>query len=675
MMADMDPVDVNLLLTEAKDAFGSANADKLGQLVERLASALEQAMTLIAAQRDDLTASAVKVDALLKKLSEQSAEIVELKTRAGEQLATLAYLRAQVFGPKSEQLRYAADAAATSQADAQSNPAGEDSPADDVQEPTLDPAPALNIAVGSNTLPPQPDSPVSPATAANAIGQTAGPAAVAEGPPNSEPPPTGTSTADAASEAAAEAEKKAKKDRRRRARKLESDRRPKESKRTIFGPQVDHEIVRHLLPPGLQLPCPLCGDNVKSRGKSVESSEIDTVESTVVARTHHRDKASCGCGALSFVMPGPVRAVPNMIFSPGFAAKVLVDKFFAHLPLNRQTALLGQQGLKISRDRLITLVIGCWLAVEALVKRMREVNKTQTHQGCDESPVRVVVEGEKAQRFLWCLTSALAVTFQITPKRNKETARDVVGGGTGVLTSDRLAIYRKLFEDKAESGCLSHLRRYFWYALDTAPEAAMPVIELIGELYDVEADAKNRRLSHEQRQALRVEKSLPILKRLNDYLQATASMPRTPLAKAINYANNHWATLIFYVSDGAVEIDNNECERRLRLPKLGWANWKQPQSELGIEAVAGFYTIISTCALHGINPRRYLADVLTKLGTGWPASRLDELLPWNWQDDSAVYGPPAPHRRNVIHAAAEIIELARVRTRVKAARCKAAAAS
>jgi len=46
-----------------------------------------------------------------------------------------------------------------------------------------------------------------------------------------------------------------------------------------------------LLPPGLELPCPLCGDHVKSRGKSVESSEIDTVESSVIARTHHRDTA------------------------------------------------------------------------------------------------------------------------------------------------------------------------------------------------------------------------------------------------------------------------------------------------------------------------------------------------------------------------------------------------
>ena len=202
-----------------------------------------------------------------------------------------------------------------------------------------------------------------------------------------------------------------------------------------------------------------------------------------------------------------------------------------------------------NQDRLITLVIGCWLAVEAIVKRMREVNRMQTHQECDESPVRVVVNGEKAQRFLWCLTSALVVTYEITPKRNKDTARAVVGSTAGVLNSDRLAIYRKLFDGKAESGCMSHLRRYFWYALDTAPEESMPVIELIGELYEVEAEAKNKRLYAEQRQTLRADRSLSILNRLNAYLQATASKPRTPLAKALIYANNHWPALIFYLSD------------------------------------------------------------------------------------------------------------------------------
>jgi hypothetical protein len=34
--------------------------------------------------------------------------------------------------------------------------------------------------------------------------------------------------------------------------------------------------------------------------------------------------------------------------------------------------------------------------------------------------------------------------------------------------------------------------------------------------------------------------------------------------------------------------------------------------------------------LNGIDPQAYLTDVLTKLVNLWPASRLDELMPWAW---------------------------------------------
>ncbi len=57
------------------------------------------------------------------------------------------------------------------------------------------------------------------------------------------------------------------------------------------------------------------------------------------------------------------------------------------------------------------------------------------------------------------------------------------------------------------------------------------------------------------------------------------------------------------------------------------------QSDLGGEALAGFYSLIMTCELHGINPQDYLADILVRLANGHPKSDIDSLLPWNWKDD------------------------------------------
>jgi hypothetical protein len=40
------------------------------------------------------------------------------------------------------------------------------------------------------------------------------------------------------------------------------------------------------------------------------------------------------------------------------------------------------------------------------------------------------------------------------------------------------------------------------------------------------------------------------------------------------------------------------------------------------------FGLIETAKLNQVEPTAYLADVLTKLVKGWPASRIDELLPW-----------------------------------------------
>jgi hypothetical protein len=42
------------------------------------------------------------------------------------------------------------------------------------------------------------------------------------------------------------------------------------------------------------------------------------------------------------------------------------------------------------------------------------------------------------------------------------------------------------------------------------------------------------------------------------------------------------------------------------------------------------YTLIGTAKLNGVDPQAWLADVLGRINDQ-PASRLNELLPWNWR--------------------------------------------
>ena len=46
------------------------------------------------------------------------------------------------------------------------------------------------------------------------------------------------------------------------------------------------------------------------------------------------------------------------------------------------------------------------------------------------------------------------------------------------------------------------------------------------------------------------------------------------------------------------------------------------------------YSLIITAKLNDVDPRAWLADVL-RLTADHPASRLHELLPWNWKRSDA----------------------------------------
>jgi hypothetical protein len=57
----------------------------------------------------------------------------------------------------------------------------------------------------------------------------------------------------------------------------------------------------------------------------------------------------------------------------------------------------------------------------------------------------------------------------------------------------------------------------------------------------------------------------------------------------------------------------------------------------GAENWACVASLIETCKLNDVEPQAYIADVLDKLVNLWPASRIDELMPWAWPKAHAVH--------------------------------------
>jgi transposase len=118
---------------------------------------------------------------------------------------------------------------------------------------------------------------------------------------------------------------------------------------------------------------------------------------------------------------------------------------------------------------------------------------------------------------------------------------------------------------------------------------------------------------------------------LHNWLQAQlAKLSRNhDLAKAINYMLRRWPAFTRFLDDGRVCLSNNAAERALRCVPLGRKAWLFCGSDRGGERAAVLYTLIQTAKLNNVDPQAWLADVLARIADH-SASRLDELLPWNW---------------------------------------------
>ena len=197
---------------------------------------------------------------------------------------------------------------------------------------------------------------------------------------------------------------------------------------------------------------------------------------------------------------------------------------------------------------------------------------------------------------------------------------DAYGGYDGIfLGSDGTIV---------EVACWAHARRKFYDARSNAPREANQVLEWIRQLYDMEDRARD--FTAAERQALRQRESVPILDRIETYLDELSPrvLPKSALGKALTYARNQRAALRRYVSDGRLTIDNNVSERTLRLQAIGRKNWEFLGSEEAGPRAAVLFTILAGAKRHRLEPWAYLRDVLLRLSAG--ETDLEALLPDRW---------------------------------------------
>jgi transposase len=190
--------------------------------------------------------------------------------------------------------------------------------------------------------------------------------------------------------------------------------------------------------------------------------------------------------------------------------------------------------------------------------------------------------------------------------------------------------------------CLAHGRRQFVEVAQNFPGECRHVLESLGEVYANNANAREQRLSAQDRLAFHQQHSGPVMGRLHGWLEAQLAEkkvePNSGLGKAITYLLRHWKGLTAFLREAGAPLDNNICERALKRAVLHRKNALFYKTLHGAEVGDLFMSLIHTCQLCDANPFEYLTEVqrhireVAALPSSW--------MPWNYRE-TLEPGPPS----------------------------------
>ena len=172
---------------------------------------------------------------------------------------------------------------------------------------------------------------------------------------------------------------------------------------------------------------------------------------------------------------------------------------------------------------------------------------------------------------MWQLSTWQAVYFTIAPDGDAVAGKVALAGFSGIALGDAASVHKSMAKagDFRMAFCWSHARRKFIKSENSEPIRSMQFIEMVAELYVIEAQAPPGPLGDEARRKLRDEQSRPIVARIKKWLLEQRFLPGSDFGKAVNYVVRNWDGLVVFLDAPALPIDNNRTERGFRGPALG----------------------------------------------------------------------------------------------------------
>lgn len=390
----------------------------------------------------------------------------------------------------------------------------------------------------------------------------------------------------------------------------------------------------------------VCGECQREKtciGEEI-SRVLDFVPGQLEVHNHHLKKYACTCGQCGVTTaPVPLKPIEKCIAGPGLLSSLIVSKTGDHLPTYRSEDILVRHGLHIPRSTLCDWMHRSAMLLLPFAAFITTRILKQDVLWTDDTPVMFfdrngkpvqMKKGESSLRRgrFWPYIArgdAPYTVFDFTISRDRDGPMSMLAGWCGFLHADAYSGYDPVIHASngliIEVACWTHARRYFEQALPNDRKVCGLVLEWIRQLYDIEDRALQ--MSNEDRLALRQAESVPILRRMGEWLKVdddgvfakhslpTGVMPKSSTAKAVRYLLNNWKALNVFVTDGRLTIDNNLSERTVRALAIGRKNWQFIGSEPAGYRMAVLFTIMANAKRHHLEPFAYVSDLLVTMSS------------------------------------------------------------
>ena len=421
-----------------------------------------------------------------------------------------------------------------------------------------------------------------------------------------------------------------------------------------FGGAQKVEIAHQSLKHGDR--CPECGEGNVYGQKEPRVLVRIVGQAPLAATVYSLERLRCGACGQVFTAQAPEGVGPEK-YDETAAAMIAQLKYGSGIPFYRLEQLEGQLVIPLPAATQ-------WEIVEEaaeLLKPARDELIRQAAQGevvhNDDTSMRVLrLAREPSDERTGVFTSGIVSTgagwkiaLYFTGRQHAgENIADVLHQRAAELPSpiqmcDALSRNVPRLPTGVEillANCLAHGRRQFIEVAANFPDECRYVLEMLGQVYGHDADARERGLTPDERLRLHQERSGPVMDQLHRWLEAQfaerKTEPNSGLGKAITYLLRHWRPLTLFLRQAGAPLDNNIVERALKRVVLHRKNALFYRTLNGAQVGDLFMSLIHTCQLCGTNSFDYLIELQRHAQE--LAANPAEWMPWNYGETIARVG-------------------------------------